>query len=244
MKVASTVAYPLASVCLFLACSAESRPLDTIRQSFNALVEQAPLHDLIMPPTGEVSTGVILSDVMGKTQTIAIFSGLTRDVDSVAGRLHNSGQNATVLAPDNSIMRSLKRKPWEDPEDYDTLGANAYAGSAGEDRAHQNLERFVTRHIVPESPWAEGKKVKTLAGNEIWWETKNGHKKVVLLASERLAETHMPTPIFMPNSMLNPGHLLFCVLIFVYILCKSPKHHRIASRTDGRAGYGARLRYP
>jgi hypothetical protein len=88
------------------------------------------LRDYIMPPTGEVSTGVIISDVIGKTQSIAIFSGLTRDIDDVAGRLDNAAQNATVLAPDNSVMRSLKRKPWEDPEEYNTFGANAYEGSA------------------------------------------------------------------------------------------------------------------
>ncbi|KAH7086680.1 hypothetical protein FB567DRAFT_496128 [Paraphoma chrysanthemicola] len=181
MRTASVVAYPLASVCLFLACSATPRPFDTIRRSFEVLSEQSPLHDLIMPPTGEVSTGVIISDVIGKTQNIAIFSGLTRDIDDVAKRLDNAGQNATVLAPDNSVMRGLKRKPWEEPEDYDSFGANAYEGSAGEDRARKNLERFVQRHIVPESPWEEGKKVKTLAGNEVWWESKDGQKKVSLV---------------------------------------------------------------
>jgi hypothetical protein len=153
MKAGSLVAYPLASVCLFLACSAESRPFDTIRKSF----EQSPLHDLVMPPAAEVSTGVIISDVIGKTQSIAIFSGLTRDIAAVAGRLDNAGQNATVLAPDNSVMRDLKRKPWEDPEDYDTFGTSAYEGTAGADRAQKNLERFVQRHIIPESPWEEGK---------------------------------------------------------------------------------------
>ncbi|OAL55955.1 hypothetical protein IQ07DRAFT_583392 [Pyrenochaeta sp. DS3sAY3a] len=179
MKPGSIVAYPIASVCLFLACSAESRPFDSIIESFNILSDQSPLHDYIMSrPEGQVSTGVIISDVIGKTQTIAIFSGLTRDIDDVSKRLDDAAQNATVLAPDNSVMRNLKRKPWEDPEDYDSFGANAYEGSSGEDRARKNLERFVQRHIVPESPWEEGKKVKTLAGDEIWWETKNGQKKI------------------------------------------------------------------
>lgn len=177
MKAGSIVTYPLVSVCLFLSCAANSRPFDTIGSAFSSH-EQTPLHDLIMPSAGEVSTGVIISDVLGKTQNIAIFSGLTRDIDSVAGRLDNAAQNATVLAPDNSVMRSLKRKPWEDPEDYNSLGANAYDGSVGQDRARTNLERFVARHIVPESPWEEGKKTKTLAGNEAWWESKDGQKKV------------------------------------------------------------------
>lgn len=132
-----------------------------------------------MPSTEEtVSTGVILSDVVGKTQNIAIFSGLTRDIDTISKRLDDASQNATVLAPQNGVMRSLKRKPWEDAEDYKAFGETAYEGSAGEDRAHRNLRRFVESHVVPESPWEEGKKVKTLAGNEIWYETKDGKKKV------------------------------------------------------------------
>lgn len=134
-----------------------------------------------MPSDESVSTGVIISDVIGKTQAIAIFSGLTRDIDPVSGRLDDASQNATVLAPDNNAMKSLKRKPWEDPEDYEAFGAEAYKGQDGEDRAHKNLRRFVERHIVPESPWAEGKKVKTLNGNEVWWETKDGKKKVRLI---------------------------------------------------------------
>lgn len=184
MKNHSIFVYPLATICLCLAPSAESRPFDSIIKSFDLLSEQSPLRNYIMGSSGDqVSTGVIISDVIGKTQDIAIFSGLTRDVDAVAGRLDNAGQNTTVLAPDNSIMRTLKRKPWEDPEDYNSFGANAYAGSSGEDRARQNLERFVQRHIVTESPWEEGKKVTTLAGNEIWWETKDGQKKVSLHTS-------------------------------------------------------------
>ncbi|KAL6704737.1 hypothetical protein ACN47E_007658 [Coniothyrium glycines] len=179
MRLASIVAYPLASVGLFLACSAESRPFGSILKSFNVLHEQVPLQDHTMSnPEGQVSTGVIISDVIGKTQNIAIFSGLTRDIDEISSRLDTASQNATVLAPDNSVMRNLKKKPWEDPEDYDSFGAQAYEGTSGEDRARKNLERFVTRHIIPESPWEEGKKVKTLAGNEVWWENKDGEKKI------------------------------------------------------------------
>ncbi|KAF2875015.1 hypothetical protein BDV95DRAFT_626567 [Massariosphaeria phaeospora] len=183
MKPASLLAYPAAIACLVLAASAVPRPLESIIESFNLLSQQSPLgkHNPfinIMPPAGEVSTGVIISDVIGKTQTIAIFSGLTRDIDLVSDRLDDAAKNATVLAPDNGVMRNLKRKPWEDQDDYDSFGANAYDGDAGEDRAHKNLRRFVESHIVPESPWAEGQKVKTLAGNEVWYETKDGKKMI------------------------------------------------------------------
>lgn len=167
--------YPVASFCLYLACAAESRPFDTILKSFN---EQSPLRDYIMPTTDNGPSGIIISDVIGRAQNIAIFSGLTRDIDAVSGRLEDASQNATVLAPDNTVMKNLNRKPWEDPEDYDQFGTQAYSGTSGSDRAHSNLERFVKSHIVPKSPWEEGKRVKTLAGNEVWWETKDGQKTV------------------------------------------------------------------
>ena len=183
MRTTSLLAFPSAVLCLILAVSAEPRPLREIIKAFD--IHQTPLLNIPivdMPSDESISTGVIISDVIGKTQAIAIFSGLTRDIDPVSGRLDNANMNATVLAPENSAMKNLKRKPWEDPEDYDTFGAEAYKGQDGEDRAHKNLRRFVERHIVTESPWEEGKKVKTLHGNEVWWETKDGKKKVHLVS--------------------------------------------------------------
>jgi hypothetical protein len=174
---------PAATICLVLAVTTESRPYDAISKLVHNAQGLLGDHNpsiTTMPPTGEVSTGVIISDVIGKTQDIAIFSGLTRDVDAIFGRLDDAAQNATVLAPDNSAMKHLERKPWEDPKDYDTFGTNAYGGEDGQDRANKNLRSFVEAHIVPQSPWEEGQKVKTLAGREVWWEEKEGKKKVCL----------------------------------------------------------------
>lgn len=184
MKPSHFFAYSAATLCL--TASSASRPFASILKQFQLLSDQAPLApspvNAIMPPASDqISTGVIISDVIGKTQTIAIFSGLTRDIDSVAERLDTASQNATVLAPDNTVMRGLKRKPWEDAEDYSTFGKTAYDGAVGEDRAHKNLRTFVESHIVPHSPWEEGRKAKTLAGNEIWYEIKDGKKKVCSL---------------------------------------------------------------
>lgn len=131
------------------------------------------------PPAGGPGT-VILSDVMGKDRSINVFASLIRDVDSLSRRLDDSSQNSTVLAPLNSAMDKLPRKPWEDPEDYDKLGAEAYEGDDGRDRAQNNIRRFVEAHIVPESPWKEGVKAKTLGSDstEIWWEEKDGNRVV------------------------------------------------------------------
>lgn len=122
--------------------------------------------------------GVVLSDVIGKQRAINIFASFTRDIEAISRRLDDGAQNTTVLAPLNSQIEQLPRKPWQDPRDYEALGENAYEGQSGEDRAQRNLRRFVEAHIVPLSPWKEGEKVKSLGGGEVWWEEKEGQKLV------------------------------------------------------------------
>ncbi|KAI4171456.1 MAG: hypothetical protein LQ343_004194 [Gyalolechia ehrenbergii] len=117
---------------------------------------------------------IIISDVIGKDRSINIFAGFTRDIDNISKRLDDDSQNTTVLAPLNSEIQKLPRKPWEDPEDYGALGEAAYEGSAGEDRAHRNLRRFVEAHVIPTSPWKEGVKITSVGGEELWWENKDG----------------------------------------------------------------------
>ncbi|KAI9840968.1 MAG: hypothetical protein M1837_001097 [Sclerophora amabilis] len=141
--------------------------------------------NVVLPPSDnhgdsgqDPENPVIISDVIGKERSINIFSGLTRDIESISKRLDNGSQNTTVLAPLNSALMDLPRKPWEDPDDYKVLGENAYEGQKGEDRAHQNLRRFVEAHVLPVSPWKEHEKVETLAGGKIWFENKGGKKTI------------------------------------------------------------------
>ena len=83
-----------------------------------------------------------------------------------------------MLAPLNSAITKLPHKPWEDREDYNKLGTEAYTGSDGEDRAYTNLKRFVEAHVVPVNKWKEGQKVETVGGSTVWWEQKDGKKLV------------------------------------------------------------------
>jgi len=122
------------------------------------------------PPNGDV----ILSDVIGTQRSINVFASFTRDIASVSSRLESAGLNTTVLAPTNSALSALPRKPWEDPEDYAKLGAEAYSGKDGEDRAHRNLRRFTEAHVVFASPWKAGEKAERMGGGELWWEIKDG----------------------------------------------------------------------
>ena len=141
---------------------------------------------------------LLLSDIIGKHRSISIFSSLTRDVPAATTLLEDPTRNATVLAPLNSALQHLQRKPWEHERDYEAFGTEeaAYAGAAGSARAASNLERFILGHFVTRSPWGEegkdkGGKVRTLGGvhsgsdssndlvgkaetKEIWWVKRDG----------------------------------------------------------------------
>ena len=167
------------------------RLLDSLRQA-----GIMPLPDINLPgssnrdgdsrPKGDL----IISDVLGKERTINIFAGFTRDVEAISSRFEDEAKNSTVLAPLNSEIQKLPRKPWEDPEDYSAFGESAYEGDGGSARAQRNLRRFVESHVVPSSPWAEGEKVNTLAGNQVWWESKDGKKLVSHPLFERDGSAH------------------------------------------------------
>ena len=183
--------------------------------SISARHIQAPFMDNlgpVMPPavsdpsasTPPEGGSVILCDVLGRDRSINIFAGFTRDIEEISKRLSDGQRNTTVLAPVNSAITGLPRKPWESNEDYDRLGADAYEGKPGEDRAHANLSIFVEEHIVPESPWPEGAKLKTLAGTEVWWETKDG-KKIVSGSTAILLSSRASTDY--PPQQVQPGNI-------------------------------------
>jgi len=121
------------------------------------------------------TSAITLSDVLPQARQINIFAGLTRDIDTISSRLDSSSSNSTLLAPSNGVLQSLPRKPWEDPE----VSAAAFVGDAGQERAKRNLERFVGAHVVPAAPWREGEKVQTLDGGSVWWETRDGGRRIM-----------------------------------------------------------------
>ncbi|GAP88708.1 putative FAS1 domain-containing protein [Rosellinia necatrix] len=136
-----------------------------------------------MPPSDDPSRGqppsrggVLISDVMGRDRSVNAFAGFARDVAAVSRRLDSASENSTVLAPLNSAVDALPRKPWEDPRDYGARGASAYEGDDGRERARANVRRFVEAHVVPVSPWREGERARSLldGDREIWWERKDG----------------------------------------------------------------------
>lgn len=122
------------------------------------------------------ATHITISETLASVKSINIFSGLTRDVDSVHSRL-SSSHNSTILCPANSAMMALNRKPWQASLD----DVQVYSGVDGQAKADSNLKQFVETHVVDASPWVEGQRVKTMAGGTLWWERK-GDKKIVMPA--------------------------------------------------------------
>ncbi|KAJ5622468.1 hypothetical protein N7528_005700 [Penicillium herquei] len=174
---------------------------------------QQPIMDKLIPgfvkpqqPPVPDSDSPVISDVLPKTKGINIFAQLTRDFDPIASRLNDASKNITVLAPRNSAVQALPRKPWEDPEDYAQFGeANAYAGEDGQDRAKRNLQRFVEAHIIPASPWKEGEELETLGGEKLKW-TKEGDKIFIQPGNvevDSIAEKVANGEVWVLNSVIN-----------------------------------------
>ncbi|CEJ85182.1 hypothetical protein VHEMI03694 [[Torrubiella] hemipterigena] len=151
-----------------------------IQMSDNTHKGQAPLNPAAPDNLDQpVRTAVPLSDILGSNRALTTFSSLARMHASTETLLGSFAVNTTVLAPLNSAMDSLPRKPWEDSQELEEHGAHIYEGDDGKERADKNLRRFVEAHLVTTSPWKANDKVKTVLGREVWWEEKDG-KRVIM----------------------------------------------------------------
>ncbi|KAJ4165198.1 hypothetical protein LMH87_006840 [Akanthomyces muscarius] len=140
-------------------------------------------HLATMPDDGDhhpVQTAVRLSDTLGSNRAVTSFASFARQHEATEDRLGSAADRTTVLAPLNSAVEALARKPWENEREMGELGASAYEGGDGKARADANLCRFVEAHLVTQSPWPAGAKAKTMAGREVWWEEREDGKRVVM----------------------------------------------------------------
>ncbi|KAG5301024.1 FAS1 domain-containing protein [Histoplasma ohiense] len=160
--------------------------LEAIPNSFTLLLppqDQIVMGDNNDRPQGEgndpdekVQSLLYISDILSKTREVNIFSSLTRDIEAVSTRFNNGTESSIVLAPLNSAIHGLPRKPWEDPADYRDFGEAAYTSKEGEARAEKNLKHFVEAHIVPMCPWPSQETVKTVGGRAIYWKKEDDGK--------------------------------------------------------------------
>ncbi|KAL7808032.1 hypothetical protein V8C26DRAFT_432549 [Trichoderma gracile] len=168
----------------------------------------------------QVQPAVLLVDILGTQRSLTTFFSLSRMRPETSDPLADPNTKTTVLAPSNIAIEDLPRKPWENPDDYDTLGSQAYDGSGGKDRADENMMRFVQAHLVVghPSPWEAGVKAKTAAGREIWWEEEGkkgadadgegGKKRVVMpdgVEVERVASRVANGEVWILKGVLNPA---------------------------------------
>ncbi|KAI1431670.1 hypothetical protein GGR50DRAFT_697770 [Xylaria sp. CBS 124048] len=137
---------------------------------------QHPIPVIMDTQTPMSQSNVLISDVMARDRSVNVFAGFARDSAAVSKLLNSEAAHSTVLAPLNSAFDKLPGKAWENSRDYGTLGATAYEGDEGRDRARRNLERLVEAHVIPVSPWPEKQKVRSLldGDGEIWWENRDG----------------------------------------------------------------------
>ncbi|KAI9374385.1 hypothetical protein BJX61DRAFT_532406 [Aspergillus egyptiacus] len=181
----------------------EQRSLPGLEGVKEWLSSQQPLKGAAMAQAGN---NQIISDVLPRTRSINVFASLTRQFESVEGRLNDPAQNVTVLAPRNSAIQGLPRKPWENPDDYEKFGeAKAYEGDEGRDRAGRNLERFVSAHVVTQSPWKEGEEAETLGGDKLRWR-KDGDNIYIEpsgIQVESIAERVSNGEVWILNGVLN-----------------------------------------
>ncbi|KAF3920872.1 hypothetical protein ABW21_db0205027 [Orbilia brochopaga] len=138
---------------------------------------QHPQKDTNLPTYQAADETAMVSDKLSVKRDVSIFADIVRGVSSVIERLEDKNLNTTVLAPLNSAMAQLPRKPWEDP-DPDNNVQGAFSGLSGEKRAAANLERFAKAHMIPVSPFNENEKVQTLEGETIWWAMEDGVAKI------------------------------------------------------------------
>ncbi|KAJ6084999.1 hypothetical protein N7499_004628 [Penicillium canescens] len=194
--------------------SSRQQPLALEHKEHESMMDKL-MPDILKPqttaPVEDLSSkfsvdGPIISDVLPKTKGINIFARLTRDFEPIASRLNDASKNITVLAPRNSAIQALPRKPWENPEDYRKFGeVNAYEGQDGQDRAKRNLQRFVEAHLVAASPWRAGEEVETLAGEKLKW-TKDGDKIFIQpgnIEVDSVAEKVSNGEVWILNDVIN-----------------------------------------
>lgn len=134
---------------------------------------------------------ILLTDLLTRLKSVQIFHGYIREVDSVYERLSNESKKSIVLAPQDSSLVDLLRKPWESLDDYAEFGVQSYEGKAGKDRADKNLQRYVKEHVVDSGFMTQDSKYENLNGNPVWYEIlKDGNEKYLHPSNVHIESIH------------------------------------------------------
>lgn len=139
-------------------------------------------------PFQAAAGGPTIADVIPIDRSLTIYSDLVRTSADIQGAFGDAKKRFVVLAPQNSAIVALGRKPWDDrPDDTDS---RRFQGQGGEDRAQENIMRFVQAHILTAERFDEGDRATNLLGEKLYWKRDaDGKKRIypggIAVVSER-----------------------------------------------------------
>ncbi|KAI5118576.1 hypothetical protein M0805_004192 [Coniferiporia weirii] len=111
--------------------------------------EQTPLHLGGMDSDFKADAGLMLSDVLTIQNSVSIFYSYARDT-SISKLLEDKNALITVFAPTNKAVIALARKPHQGPapvQDGVIISEEEF-----DSRSRENIERWISAHIVPRHP--------------------------------------------------------------------------------------------
>lgn len=129
-----------------------------------------------LPPAGAPTLG----DVIGIDKRASIMSDYALAVDDVARRLSDPDRRTLILAPLNSAIVALPRKPWLGDANADT-NTEEVDTQRDEASADRNIARFVQDHVVDGFPIGAGSSVTTLSGQTLKVVQDDENEKKVLI---------------------------------------------------------------
>ena len=126
---------------------------------------QLPFLDNSMTPS--TSSSPSLTDLLTRSKS-SIFYGYIRESTSISTRLANPLEKTTILAPLNSAILSLARKPHQGPPESVEGHVEGYAGSREDEQDRADyLENWIKRHMIEgKVDFAEGREYETLHDGE------------------------------------------------------------------------------
>ncbi|KAH7101371.1 hypothetical protein BKA62DRAFT_618931 [Auriculariales sp. MPI-PUGE-AT-0066] len=139
----------------------------------------ASQHDQVVldRPAGSMRTTVLpsLSDILTVQSKLSIFHSYLREVRDIHQRVSGSGSNSTLLAPTNKAVMQLPRKPHLPPDD-NTENMPEISDMAFHQASQEAVNRWISAHIIPESPIAFSSTHETLlSGVRIEFHKVNKH---------------------------------------------------------------------
>jgi len=120
-----------------------------------------------VPETSNLPT---LADLLTIETSASIFFSYARETE--LSELFNGATKATVLVPTNKAVIALPRKPHQGPEHEEGIKMSE---QEFHDLSKQNVEQWVSAHIVPQSPISLLSTYPTLLSNKsVSFELTNG----------------------------------------------------------------------